>query len=208
MTSNYQYKNVLISLPKLSSLMLLLFLMSCGLQASEELSESFIASELQRTETDSDSVVIMPIAAPVDFVFGFLTRQLNQYVTNAVSVNFDQASGVSSDILGVGSHRIIIMDNGDKLVQRFLQYHRPFGFAYLTDMEKSTVEAPLDYSIAKYELTDVGDSRTLLKVAIVYKSSTRLLAFFVRRAFNSALQRNFERAAEVIKVAYQEGTAN
>jgi len=68
------------------------------------------------------------------------------------------------------------MDNGDKLAQRFLQYHRPYGFAYLTDMEKSTVEAPLDYSIAKYELTDVGDSRTLLKVAIVYKSSTRLLA--------------------------------
>jgi hypothetical protein len=45
-------------------------------------------------------------------------------------------------------------------------------------------------------------------VAIVYKSSTRLLAFFVRRAFNSALKRDFERAAEVIKIAYQEGSAD
>jgi len=204
MTNNYQSNDVLIRLPKLGALMLSLLLISCSIQASEELSESFIASELQRTEIDSDSVVRIPIDAPVDFVFDFLTRQLNQYVTNAVSVNFDHTSGISNDILGVGSHRIIIMDNGDKLVQRFLQYQRPFSFAYLTDMGKSTVEAPLDYSIAKYVLKDAGDSRTLLKVAIVYKSSTRLLAFFVRRAFNSALQRDFEKAAEVIKVAYQE----
>ena len=206
MIHNRQYTRPLSSLPKFGFLLFLL--MSCELQAAEVLSEDFIASELQRAETDSDSVVIIPIAAPMDFVFDFLTRQLNQYVTNAISVNFDHTLGVSSNILSVGSHRIIIMENGDKLVQRFLQYQRPFGFAYLTDMEKSTVEVPLNYSISKYELTDVGDSRTILKVAIVYKSSSRLLAFFVRRAFNSALQRDFERAAEVIKVAYQEGTAN
>ncbi len=70
-------------------------------------------------------------------------------------------------------------------------------------MDRSTVSLPLNYSIARYELTELTDSSTALRVSLVYQPSSRLLAFIVRRAFRSALQNEFERAVEVIETQWR-----
>lgn len=176
-------------------------LMTQSSLTAAETDESFIARELERTHSDPDTVVTIAINAPVEFVFDLLLYRLEDYVTDAVNVAFDHADSASPAALDSGSERITTMENGEILVQRFLQFQPPQGFAYFTDMEQSTVAAPLRYSLARYELTDNGEG-TVLRVAVVYQSSSRLLAFFVRRAFNSALQRDFEKAAAVIEAEY------
>jgi hypothetical protein len=93
--------------------------------------------------------------------------------------------------------------NSEKLVQRFLQFDPPYSYAYFTDMEKSTLEAPLDYSIARYELSNTTNEATNLKISVVYRSSSRLLGFFVRRAFVSALEKDFEKAVEIMEIEFR-----
>ena len=70
-------------------------------------------------------------------------------------------------------------------------------------MNTSTIEAPLDYSLARYNLTELDDNRTRVQISVVYKSSSRLLSYFVRRAFNAALESDFELAVHKIEEEYQ-----
>ena len=70
-------------------------------------------------------------------------------------------------------------------------------------MEKSTLEAPLDYSITRYELSNTTNETTNLKISVVYRSSSRLLGFFVRRAFVSALEKDFEKAVEIMEIEFR-----
>ena len=173
------------------------------LEAAERLSDVFTAQELQRTRSAPDSVTSVTITAPINFVFEFLVRRPNDYTVDAVNVAFDHSGSVSAGVLDRGSVRTISMSNGEILVQRFLIVDRPGEYAYLTDMEKSSVSAPLNYSIARYELSEEAEGITELRVSLVYEPSSRLLAFFVRRAFRSALQRDFERAAELIEAQWK-----
>ena len=98
------------------------------------------------------------------------------------------------------------MEDNDFLIQRFLQFDPPFSYAYLTDMEESTLQAPLNYSLARYEFSEPDEGKTLVHVSVVYEPSSRLLAFFVRRVFNSALRKDFQRAREIIESNYQQTT--
>ena len=92
------------------------------------------------------------------------------------------------------------MENDTYLIQRFLQFQRDIGYAYFTDMDKSTLEAPLNYSLSRYEFSETKEGQTIVRISVVYQSSSRLLAYFVRRAFSSSLRRDFERAAATIEL--------
>ena len=94
------------------------------------------------------------------------------------------------------------MASDEFLLQRFLIIGPPSSFAYFVDMERSTLSAPLVYSISRYQLTETTPETTQLDIAVVYQSSTRLLAFLVRRGFNSALERDFDAAVAIIEADY------
>ena len=171
--------------------------------AGQELTESFIQDELARAQTDPDSEISLTINAPRDFVFAFLTRRVHEYVSDARGVEFDHGNAAQVGRLAAGSQRRILMANDEFLLQRFLVVEPPRSFAYFVDMERSTLSAPLAYSISRYQLTETAPETTQLEIAVVYQSSTRLLAFFVRRGFNNALERDFAAAADIIEADYQ-----
>lgn len=175
------------------------------LHAVENLTEEFITQELERAQSEPDSVASVAIAAPPEFVFDYLLSRPDDYTADATDVAFDHADSEAPGEPGRGSIRTIFMANGEALFQRFLNLDRPRTYAYLTDMDRSTVSLPLNYSIARYEFAEESDGTTLLRVSLVYEPSSRLLAFFVRRAFRSALQRDFERAAARIEAAWDQG---
>lgn len=172
--------------------------------AAEALNESFIKQELERTQSAPDSVASVSIAAPPEFVFDFLSRRPHDYTSDAVGVEFDHSESESAEgDISRGSIREITMNDGGTLVQRFLIYDAPVTYAYLTDMENSTVSAPLNYIITRYELSELTGGGTDLQISLVYEPSSRLLAFLVRQAFRSALTRDFERAAGLIEEQWQ-----
>ena len=164
--------------------------------------EELIAAELRRTAIAPDTMATVSINAPIEFVFDFLSRRPDDYTENAVGVTFDHTDSEITGVLAIGSDRSITMENGETLVQRFLHFDAPASYAYLTDMQRSTFSAPLNYSIARYELSAQADGGTTLRVALVYEPSSRWMAFFVTRAFNAAVQNDFERAAEAIAAAW------
>lgn len=168
------------------------------------LDNDFIAAELERTRSDPDSAINISIAAPRDYVFDFLTTRLDEYADGAAALQFDHAGSARMNRLDRGSLRITTMDNGETLVQRFLLIADPTEFAYYSDMERSTLSAPLKYSITRYTLTEIDNANTDLSVTVSYEASSRLFAFIVRRAFNSALRRDFERAAIIISEKHKE----
>ena len=169
---------------------------------SQTIPDGLIIQELERAQTDPDSATEVVINAPVDYVFAFLTTRLHDYVADANALEFDHSGSTRSDQLGEGSVRSTTMQNGELLVQRFLLMDPPREFAYYTDMQRSTLEAPLQYSVGRYRLTELNEQQTRLNVAVTYRATSRLFRFIVRRAFSSALRRDFERAAGIISRAY------
>ena len=168
-----------------------------------EIDEDFILQEFQRAQSSHDHSVSFVVNASAEFVFNFLSRRVNRYVSDATGVEFEHSNSDTRGQLGSGSERITTLVNSEKLVQRFLQFDPPHNYAYFTDMEKSTLEAPLDYSIARYELSSITNEVTNLKISVVYRSSSRLLGFFVRRAFVSALEKDFEKAVEIMEIEFR-----
>ena len=188
-------------------LALLLLMVIPGTHGAESgitgLGSDFIAAELQRTRSDPDSTVSVSIAAPRDYVFDFLTTRLDEYADGAAALRFDHADSAITGRLSRGSLRIATMDSGETLAQRFLLFTAPAEFAYHTNMELSTLSVPLKYSITRYLLSEINNENTELSVTVSYQASNRLFAFIVRRAFNSALRRDFERAANIIAEKYK-----
>jgi len=170
--------------------------------AAEEFTAAFIQSELQRAQEEPDSKVTFEINAPISFVYDFLVNRLDDYVTDAASIEFDHQDSRTTNAIDAGSQRQILMNNGDTLIQRFLSYKPPNQFAYFVDMEQSTVSAPLSYSISHYQLTQLGNDRTTLTVGAVFQSSSRILGYFVRRGFNNAFTNDFEKAKFAIENSY------
>ena len=175
---------------------------------SQTLPKELITQELERTQTAPDSATEVVIDAPADYVFTFLTTRLHDYVADASALEFDHSGSTRSDQLGEGSFRTAIMKNGQLLVQRFLLMDPPREFAYHTDMQRSTLEAPLQYSVGRYRLTELNKRQTRLNVSVTYRATSRLFGFIVRRAFSSALRRDFDRAAGIIGNAYIEENAS
>lgn len=179
------------------------FLIANPILAAPEISFEFIAAELHRAETNPDQSVEILISAPIEFVFGFLSQRLDEYIADAVAVEFDHAGSKTEGEVDIGSIRKITLEDSNFLVQRFLRFDPFSGYAYLTDMERSSLDAPIAYSITTYNLSSPAVNETTLRVSVVYKPTTRLLGFFVRRVFNSAFKRDFENAAQVISSEYE-----
>ncbi len=195
--------NISLSFNKELRFLFIVFIFFSQSSQASEISSDFINEELLRVQTDPDHSIEIAIQAPIGFVFEFLSKKLNEYVAGAVAVEFDHSNSETIAELGVGSIRKTTMENSRVLVQRFLQFEPSSYYAYFTDMNMSTLEAPLDYSLARYELSSSSVDDTILRVSVVYKPTTRLLAFFVRRAFNSALKKDFENAARIIALEYK-----
>lgn len=189
-------------------LLAFLAVMPASPAGSQTIPDSLIIQELERAQTEPDSATEVVIDAPIDYVFTFLTTRLHDYVADATAVEFDHSGSPRSEQLGKGSIRTATMQNGELLVQRFLLMDPPREFAYHTDMQRSTLEAPLQYSVGRYRLTELNERQTRLHVAVTYRATSRLFGFIVRRAFSSALRRDFERAAGIISSAYVEENAS
>lgn len=189
-------------------LLAFLAVMPASLAGSQTIPDSLIIQELERAQTEPDSATEVMVDAPIDYVFTFLTTRLHDYVADATAVEFDHSGSPRSEQLGKGSIRTATMQNGELLVQRFLLMDPPREFAYHTDMQRSTLEAPLQYSVGRYRLTELNERQTRLNVAVTYRATSRLFGFIVRRAFSSALRRDFERAAGIISSAYVEENAS
>lgn len=189
-------------------LLAFLAVMPASPAGSQTIPDSLIIQELERAQTEPDSATEVMIDAPIDYVFTFLTTRLHDYVADATAVEFDHSGSPRSEQLGKGSIRTATMQNGELLVQRFLLMDPPREFAYHTDMQRSTLEAPLQYSVGRYRLTELNERQTRLNVAVTYRATSRLFGFIVRRAFSSALRRDFERAAGIISSAYVEENAS
>ena len=188
-------------------LLAFLAVMPASPAGSQTIPDGLIIQELERAQTEPDSATEVVIDAPIDYVFTFLTTRLHDYVADATAVEFDHSGSPRSDQLDKGSIRTATMQNGELLVQRFLLMDPPREFAYHTDMQRSTLEAPLQYSVGRYRLTELNERQTRLHVAVTYRATSRLFGFIVRRAFSSALRRDFERAAGIISSAYIEENA-
>jgi hypothetical protein len=189
-------------------LLAFLAVMPASPAGSQTIPDGLIIQELERAQTEPDSATEVVIDAPIDYVFNFLTTRLHDYVADATAVEFDHSGSPRSEQLGKGSIRTATMQNGELLVQRFLLMDPPREFAYHTDMQHSTLEAPLQYSVGRYRLTELNERQTRLNVAVTYRATSRLFGFIVRRAFSSALRRDFERAAGIISSAYVEENAS
>lgn len=189
-------------------LLAFLAVMPASLAGSQTIPDSLIIQELERAQTEPDSATEVMIDAPIDYVFTFLTTRLHDYVADATAVELDHSGSPRSEQLGKGSIRTATMQNGELLVQRFLLMDPPREFAYHSDMQRSTLEAPLQYSVGRYRLTELNERQTRLNVAVTYRATSRLFGFIVRRAFSSALRRDFERAAGIISSAYVEENAS
>ena len=170
-------------------LLAFLAVMPASLAGSQTIPDALIIQELERAQTEPDSTTEVVINAPADHVFTFLTTRLQDYVADANALEFDHSGSSRSDQLGEGSVRTATMQNGELLVQRFLLMDPPREFAYHTDMQRSTLEAPLQYSVGRYRLTELNERQTRLNVAVTYRATSRLFGFVVRRAFSSALRR-------------------
>ena len=189
-------------------LLAFLAVMPASPAGSQTIPDGLIIQELERAQTEPDSATEVVVDAPIDYVFNFLTTRLHDYVADATAVEFDHSGSPRSEQLGKGSIRTATMQNGELLVQRFLLMDPPREFAYHTDMQRSTLEAPLQYSVGSYRLTELNERQTRLNVAVTYRATSRLFGFIVRRAFSSALTRDFERAAGIISSAYVEENAS
>jgi hypothetical protein len=163
--------------------------------------DEFIQKELERVVSDPENCVTISVDAPVNYVYRFLMERLDLYAKDAETVTFN-ASGEDSIQASVGTERTTTMKKGGTLVQRFLIVEPPMTYAYFTDISKSTLSIPLKYSVAKYEFAEVGVKKTTVKISVVYEPSSRLTGFIVRRLFNSAFERDFNNAAQIMSERY------
>lgn len=184
----------------LTSLALLWGATAVNAQASY--GDEFIQTELERVASDPDNSVIIYVDAPVDYVYRFLMERLDLYTADAEAVTFDSGDGSSQ--ASVGTERTTVMKKGGSLIQRFLIVEPSTTYAYFTDISKSTLSVPLKYSLAKYEFTEIDADNTTVKISVVYKPSSRLTGFIVRRLFNSVFVRDFNNAAKIMGERYQE----
>lgn len=180
------------------ALCILLFFSAGLLAATSEFDSQFIDSEVARAIDNPDNSVEINVAQPADLVFDALLTRLAEYSEDIASISFDNSSSQNSNAVGVGSERITTMKDGKRLAQRIILYEPPLTFAYFTDMAKSTVRVPIDYSIGYYEFSKRQDGIVNAKVSVVYQPSSRLTAFLVRLGFNRALSRDFRKAEEYL----------
>ena len=179
-------------------------LSSGQLVAANEFDSQFIATEVARAIASPDNNIEIIVAQPIGLVFDALLTRLDEYTENISDITFDNTNSQNSKKIGVGSERITTMNDGKRLVQRIIIFESPNTFVYFTDMAKSTVSVPIDYSIGHYQFSEQQDGRVNAAVSVAYKPSSRLTAFLVRLGFNRALARDFQKAEEYLNALARE----
>ena len=173
-------------------------LCSSNLATASDYDEKFVLNELERARSNPDNSTTLDVTQPIELVFDALLTRLAEYSENIASISFDHSAAERIGTLGVGSERITTMDDGKRLVQRIIIFEPPKTFAYFTDMAKSTVGVPIDYSIGYYEFRAQQYGRVNAQVSVVYKPSSRLTAFLVSLGFNRALSSDFQKAEKYL----------
>ena len=166
-------KNFVLSLrfpPRKSLIILFVYLLTLNTFYAQEIDSKIIEQELSRVEVNPDQSIEISINAPVRYVFDFLSKRLNEYVEGANAVEFNHSDSEVMGELNIGSIRKLKMENGDFLVQRFLQFKPPYRYAYFTDMDKSTRVAPRNDSFGRYELSEAIKDEALVRISVVYES--------------------------------------
>jgi hypothetical protein len=170
---------------------------------ANEFSDSFIREQFEKAKSEPNNRVLLDIDQPIEVVFQALLAELPNYSDDVVSTLFDNSNSLSRNELDVGSRRISTMENEDILVQKIILFDPPNSFAYFTQMSESTVNAPIDYSIGHYQLTEQANGRTAVQVSAVFRPSSRLTAFLVRFAFNRAFEQDFKNAEEYLNSIFR-----
>jgi hypothetical protein len=170
---------------------------------ANEFSDSFIREQFEKAKSEPNNRVLLDIDQPIEVVFQALLAELPNYSDDVVSTLFDNSNSLSRNELDVGSRRISTMENEDILVQKIILFDPPNSFAYFTQMSESTVNAPIDYSIGHYQLTEQANGRTTVQVSAVFRPSSRLTAFLVRFAFNRAFEQDFKNSEEYLNSIFR-----
>ena len=176
-----------------SAIIILLCMNASHLSAARAEDDDLIERELARAINEPDNRVSIVVEQPIDLVFDALLRRLPEYSDDIARVHFDHGDATVPGTLGVGSLRITTMESGETLAQRIVLFDPPRVFAYFTDMNRSTVNVPIDYSVGHYTFSESADEVTAT-VSVAYRPSSRLTAFLVRLGFNRAMSNDFERA--------------
>ena len=172
--------------------------LSSHAQHANEFSDSFIREQFEKAKSDPNNRVLLDIDQSIEMVFQALLAELPDYSGDIISTLFDNSNSLRRDELDIGSRRISTMENEDILIQKIILFDPPNSFAYFTEMSESTVNAPIDYSIGLYQLTEQANGRTAVKVSAVFRPSSRLTAFLVRFAFNRAFEQDFKNTEEYL----------
>tara|TARA_B110000495_G_C23031830_1_gene614788 strand:- start:314 stop:898 length:585 start_codon:yes stop_codon:yes gene_type:complete len=172
--------------------------LSSHAQSANEFSDSFIREQFEKAKSDPNNRVLLDIDQSIEMVFQALLAELPDYSDDIISTLFDNSNSLRRDELDIGSRRISTMENEDILIQKIILFDPPNSFAYFTEMSESTVNAPIDYSIGLYQLTEQANGRTAVKVSAVFRPSSRLTAFLVRFAFNRAFEQDFKNTEEYL----------
>lgn len=172
--------------------------------AADTYDSQLIGEELERAKRKPDNSTKLEVSLSIELVFDALLTRLAEYSDDVVSIDFDHSSSERIGTLDIGSERITTMADGKRLVQRIIIFEPPTTFAYFTDITKSTVNVPIDYSIGYYEFSEQLDGRVSAEVSVAYKPSSRLTAFLVRLGFSRALSRDFQKAEDYLNSISQE----
>jgi len=185
-------------LSKAASIFVACVALSSHAQPANEFSDSFIREQFEKAKSDPNNRVLLDIDQSIEMVFQALLAELPDYSDDIISTLFDNSNSLRRDELDIGSRRISTMENEDILIQKIILFDPPNSFAYFTEMSESTVNAPIDYSIGLYQLTEQANGRTAVKVSAVFRPSSRLTAFLVRFAFNRAFEQDFKNTEEYL----------
>jgi len=168
------------------------------LLAQDTYTAEFISTELQRAKTGPDHRVTIAVNAPIEDVFDALLMRLAEFSSEVQSITFAESGDGGPQTIGIGSERTTVLASGKTLIQRVVEFNPPYTFAYFTDMQKSDASVPIDYSIGQYQLMQQDDGTVQAQVSVVFKPSSRLTGFIVRRALKYSLNREFEEAEEFL----------
>jgi hypothetical protein len=180
------------------TIFLLIAIFSIGSSSHAQLegaySDSFIAEQLRNAKNTPNNQIVFEVNQPIDIVFTALLSELPNYSDEVLRLTFDNSKSLIPGKINLGSRRISVMKNEERLVQKIIKFDPPNSFAYFTEMSQSTVNVPLDYSVGYYHFTEHTKGETKIKVSTVYKASSRLTGFLVRLGFKRAFNKDFEKA--------------
>ena len=186
------------NLIKLTPVLLACVALSSHAQPAKEFGDSFIGEQLEKAKNLPNNRIVFQVDQAIDSVFRALLSELPNYSDEVLGLTFDNSESLTPGEVNLGSRRISVMRDENKLVQKIIEFDPPNSFAYFTEMSQSTVNAPLDYSVGYYRFSRQSEDRTTIEVSAVYEASSRLTGFLVRLGFRRAFNKDFKKAEEYL----------